>query len=130
MDETTWRAEEGAARKAGERMPLLPVRDGAIFPYIITPLTVSRARAIAAIETALADESRMVFIVSQRERTKEEPSACDLYETGTIAVIMRMLKFPDGRVKVLLQGLCRAKLVAVEQEHPHMTARVDVVQEP
>src|ERR1044072_3629933 len=89
-----------------EELPLLPLRDIVISPFMIVPLFVSREKSIRAVDEALG-ENRMIFLVSQRDLDKEEPAAEDLYTTGTVAVIMRMLKLPDGRIRILVQGLCR-----------------------
>jgi len=115
-----------AAPRGTQILPLLPVRDGAIFPFIITPLTISRGRAILAADAAMEDDTRMVFLVSQKDQEMDEPSLDDFYQMGTVALIMRMLKFPDGKAKVLLQGLSRARLVDVVQEYPHLEAAVKV----
>src|SRR5436305_15002665 len=94
-------------------LPLLPLRDIVIYPFIIVPLFVSREKSIRAVDEALG-ENRMIFLVSQRDLDKEEPVGEDLYTTGTVAVIMRMLKLPDGRIRILVQGLARARVESVE----------------
>src|ERR687885_2830780 len=76
-------------------LPVLPLRDIVIYPFMIVPLFVSRDRSIRAVDEALG-ENRMILLVSQRDLDKEEPSQEDLYTVGTVAVIMRMLKLPDG----------------------------------
>ena len=90
-----------------EIIPLLPVRDVVIFPYMIVPLFVSREVSINAVDAALGKD-RLVFMATQKDIAKEEPEADDLYDIGTVGMIMRMLKVPDGRVKILVQGLCGA----------------------
>src|ERR1700755_3076427 len=96
-----------------EELPLLPLRDIVISPFMIVPLFVSREKSIRAVDEALG-ENRMIFFVSQRDLDKEEPAGEDLYTTGTVAVIMRMLKLPDGRIRILVQGLSRARVESVE----------------
>src|SRR6478752_300229 len=93
-------------------LPVLPLRDIVIYPFMIAPLFVSRDRSIKAIEEALAD-NRMILLVSQKDVNKEEPKQDDLYEVGTVAIIMRMLKLPDGRIRILIQGLSRCKVDSV-----------------
>src|SRR3982750_3478485 len=93
-------------------LPLLPLRDIVIYPFMIVPLFVSRDRSIKAIEEALAD-NRMILLVSQKDVNKEEPKQEDLYEVGTVAIIMRMLKLPDGRIRILIQGLSRCRVDSV-----------------
>src|SRR5437667_12737456 len=80
-----------------DRLPVLPLRDIVIFPFMIVPLFVQRERSIRAVEQALA-ENRMIMLVAQRDLDKEEPTGSDLYSCGTAAAIMRMLKMPDGRI--------------------------------
>src|SRR3712207_4948118 len=86
-----------------ETLPVLPLRDIVIYPFMIVPLFVSREKSIRAVDEALG-ENRMILLVSQRDLDKEEPAGADLYQTGTVAVIMRMLKLPDGRIRILVQG--------------------------
>src|SRR5918999_5659442 len=96
-----------------ETLPVLPLRDIVIYPFMIVPLFVSREKSIRAVDEALG-ENRMILLVSQRDLDKEEPAGADLYQTGTVAVIMRMLKLPDGRIRILVQGLARAAIESVE----------------
>src|SRR5215207_8382480 len=86
-----------------DTLPVLPLRDIVIFPYMIVPLFVQRERSIRAVDQALA-ENRMIMLVAQRDLEKEEPAGPDLYNYGTAAAIMRMLKMPDGRIRILVQG--------------------------
>ncbi|MFN0121436.1 MAG: endopeptidase La [Blastocatellia bacterium] len=112
-----------------EMLPVLPLRDIVIFPYMIVPLFVSRERSIRAVDQALA-ENRMVMLVTQRDIDKEEPLAEDLYTVGTPAIIMRMLKLPDGRIRILVQGLSRASVTYVEEATGYLQARIQQLQEP
>src|ERR687885_1374670 len=109
-------------------LPVLPLRDIVIYPFMIVPLFVSREKSIRAVDEALA-ENRMILLASQKDLDKEEPAAEDLYSVGTAAVIMRMLKLPDGRIRILVQGLTRARLESVEEAAGYLRARVAVVQE-
>ena len=90
-------------------LPVLPLRDIVIYPFMIVPLFVSRDRSIKAVDEALS-QNRMILLVSQKDVDKEEPTQEDLYKVGTVAVIMRMLKLPDGRIRILIQGLSRAEV--------------------
>ena len=110
-------------------LPVLPLRDIVIYPFMIVPLFVSRERSIRAVDEALG-ENRMIVLVSQKDLDKEEPTADDLYKIGTVAVIMRMLKLPDGRIRVLVQGLARAEIDSVEASGEYLRAHLHVVQEP
>jgi len=115
--------------KIPEVLPVLPLRDIVIFPFMIVPLFVQREKSIRAVDQALA-ENRMIMLVSQRDLDKEEPLTPDIYEIGTVAVIMRMLKLPDGRIRILVQGLSRAKLARVDEHLPYLQARISILAEP
>jgi len=110
-------------------LPLLPVRDVVIFPFMIVPLFVGRERSINAVDAALTKD-RLVFTATQKDIIKEDPEPEDLYKSGTVCMIMRMLKLPDGRVKILVQGLSRANIASFAQTKPHYMAAIDKVKEP
>ncbi|HET7288654.1 MAG TPA: LON peptidase substrate-binding domain-containing protein, partial [Pyrinomonadaceae bacterium] len=109
-------------------LPVLPLRDIVIYPFMIVPLFVSREKSIRAVDEALA-ENRMILLASQKDLDKEEPLAEDLYAVGTAAVIMRMLKLPDGRIRILVQGLARAKIESVDATGEYLRSRISVMQE-
>ncbi len=109
-------------------LPLLPLRDIVIYPFMIVPLFVSRERSIRAVDEALG-EHRMILLVCQKDLDKEEPVQSDLYGVGTVAVIMRMLKLPDGRIRILVQGISRAKVEEVNSGGEFLRARLQVVEE-
>jgi ATP-dependent Lon protease len=107
-------------------LPVLPLRDIVIFPFMIVPLFIQRERSIRAVEHALA-EHRMIMLVAQRDLDKEEPTGQDLYSIGTVATIMRMLKMPDGRLRILVQGLARARVTRYEGAGPYLQARIELL---
>src|SRR5450432_3248352 len=109
-------------------LPVLPLRDIVIYPFMIVPLFVSREKSIRAVDEALG-ESRMILLASQKDLDKEEPAAEDLYRIGTAAVIMRMLKLPDGRIRILVQGLARSEVESVETGGEFIRARLHVMPE-
>ncbi len=109
-------------------LPVLPLRDIVIYPFMIVPLFVSREKSIRAVDEALAD-NRMILLASQKDLDKEEPGAEDLYSVGTAAVIMRMLKLPDGRIRILVQGLARAQINSVDTTGEYLRANVNVMTE-
>src|ERR1051325_1330150 len=109
-------------------LPVLPLRDIVIYPFMIVPLFVSREKSIRAVDEALS-ENRMILLASQKDLDKEEPTAEDLYAVGTAAVIMRMLKLPDGRIRILVQGLARAHIESVDATGEYLRSRVNVMQE-
>jgi ATP-dependent Lon protease len=90
-------------------LPVLPLRDIVIYPFMIVPLFVSREKSIRAVDEALG-ENRMILLASQKDLDKEEPTAEDLYSVGTAAVIMRMLKLPDGRIRILVHAHTSTRL--------------------
>ncbi len=115
--------------KIPDTLPVLPLRDVVIFPFMIVPLYVSRERSIRAVDQALSD-NRMILLLAQKKQEDEDPLPEDLYGVGTVAMIMRMLKLPDGRIRVLVQGLARARVQAVEPLESHLQARIEPVPEP
>ena len=110
-------------------LPLLPLKDTVVFPYIIVPLSVGRDKSVQAVDQALA-ENRMILLVSQRNPEQEDPAVEDLHTLGTAAVIMRMLKLPDGRIRILVQGLARVRVEHVSQTEPFLQARIQKIEEP
>ena len=108
---------------------MLPLRDIVIFPFMIVPLYVSRDRSIKAVDQALG-ENRMILLAAQKKQEEEDPGPEDIYPVGTAALIMRMLKLPDGRIRVLVQGIGRARITSFEEGLPHLQARIETVTEP
>jgi len=104
-------------------LPVLPLPDLVVFPYMIVPLFVNRERSAKAVDQALA-ENRMILLVSQKDSNVDDPKAEDLHDFGTVSVIMRMLKLPDGRVRILVQGFSRAKVESFDESKPYITAKV------
>jgi ATP-dependent Lon protease len=110
-------------------LPVLPLKDVILFPYVIQALSVSREKSIAAVDAALA-EQRVILLVAQRDASVEDPTPADLYGVGTAAAVMRMLKLPDGRIRLLVQGLARVKIESFLQETPSLRAKVARIAEP
>jgi ATP-dependent Lon protease len=109
-----------------DSLPVLPVRDIVVFPYMILPLFVGREMSIKAIDHAL-DTNRMVMLVTQKDLNIENPTTDDLYSIGTVGLIMRMLKLPDGRVKILVQGVSKARLLGFVRKEPFYTATIEKI---
>jgi len=109
-----------------EVLPVLPIRDIVVFPYMIIPLFVGRQVSINAIENALAGD-RMVMLLTQKDMSIETPGPKDLFRVGTVGLIMRMLKLPDGRVKILVQGLSKARALEFVQEEPFYRVRMEKI---
>ncbi|TAN27813.1 MAG: endopeptidase La [Castellaniella sp.] len=111
-------------------LPLLPLRDVVVFPHMVIPLFVGRPRSIKALEMAM-EAGSSVMLVAQKAAGKDEPSADDLFDVGCAASILQMLKLPDGTVKVLVEGLQRARIHAVVEAETHFMARASgIVEEP
>jgi ATP-dependent Lon protease len=112
-----------------EKLPVLLLRDIVVFPYMIAPLFVGREKSKNAIDHSLAT-NRMILLLTQKEMEIEDPKRADVYDVGTVALIMRMLKLPDGRVRILAQGLIRAKIESFEEDQPFVQAKIAVIHEP
>ena len=111
-----------------KELPVLMLRDIVVFPYMVVPLFVGREKSKNAIDHSLASH-RMVLLLTQKNMEIEEPKREDVYNMGTVALVMRMLKLPDGRVRILAQGLVRAKVTGLEENKPYFTAKIKVVHE-
>jgi len=109
-------------------MPVLPVRDIVVFNYMILPLFVGREKSVKAVDAALSGD-RYILILSQKDESVDDPGPDDLYQVGTVGMIMRMLKMPDGRLKVLVQGLSRARVKRFVSDDPFHLAEVEPLAE-
>ncbi len=107
-----------------QTLPVLPLRDIVVFPQMIVPLFVGREKSVAALEAAMNDR-RTVFLLSQKNPGDEDPGADELYDVGTLANVLQLLKLPDGTVKVLVEGQGRATLVKLDASGPHLMAEVE-----
>ena len=109
-----------------ETLPMLPVRDIVVFPYMILPLFVGREASIRSVEEALA-KNRLIFLASQKEITEENPTEETIYTVGTIARIMRMRKLADGRVKILIQGEAKGRIKKYAKSSPNFEVNVEKI---
>ncbi|HLX22683.1 MAG TPA: endopeptidase La [Usitatibacter sp.] len=107
-------------------LPLLPLRDVVVFPHMVIPLFVGRPKSIKALEAAM-EEGKNVVLVAQKSAAKDEPSPEDLYDVGTVSTILQMLKLPDGTVKVLVEGVQRARIERVLTEKANFEAEIDLI---
>ena len=101
---------EGDNIEFKEDIPLLPVRDIVVYPFMILPLFVGRESSIQAVEHALNESNRLILLSSQKDITAESPAPSEIYDLGTVAMIMRMRKLPDGELKFLFKVLLRQGL--------------------
>ncbi len=104
-------------------LPLLPLRDVVVFPHMVIPLFVGRPKSIKALEVAM-EGGKHIMLVAQKTAAKDEPTDKDMYEVGCIANILQMLKLPDGTVKVLVEGLQRAKTLSIEEQETQFSCEV------
>ncbi|HZV62182.1 MAG TPA: endopeptidase La [Methylophilaceae bacterium] len=105
-------------------LPLLPLRDVVVYPHLVIPLFVGRAKSVKALELA-SEEGKQILLVAQKSPNKDEPDASDLYEVGTIATVLQMLKLPDGTVKVLVEGVHRARVLEFIETEACFAARAE-----
>ncbi len=133
MSDVEWTVEnpenKGSQVEIPEVLPLLPIRDIVIYPYMMLPLFVGRDVSIRAVEEALSRD-RLIFLVSQINPAEENPGPADIHRVGTIASIMRMLKLADGRVKILVQGLAKGEIETYLRERPYFEVKIRKVIEP
>lgn len=109
------------------RLPLLPLRDVVVYPHLVIPLFVGRTKSVKALELA-NDGDKRILLVAQKSPNEEEPNAADLYEVGTIATVLQMLKLPDGTVKVLVEGVSRAKVHDFADTADCFSAKAEVIE--
>ncbi len=112
-----------------ENLPMLPVRDIVVFPYMIIPLFVGRDSSIQSVEEALSRSDRLILLASQKDIGDEHPNPEGIFEVGTVAMIMRMRKLPDGRIKILTQGLCKARIEEYTQSSPYFQTKITKIEE-
>ena len=105
------------------KLPMMPIRDMVIFPHMMTPFVVGRESSVRALEEALTGD-RKIFLATQHDASVDEPSADDIYETGTIGNIVQSVRMPDGNIKVLVEGVERARSIEVNDEDGFFVATV------
>lgn len=116
-----------AKRTQQRTLPVLPLRDVVVFPYMVMPLFVGRAKSISALDEAM-NEGKQLLLVSQKQADLEEPTIDDVFDVGTIANIIQLLKLPDGTVKVLVEGQQRAKINQLNDGEDHFSAEITPIE--
>jgi len=119
----------GIGLGGGEVYPLLPLRDIVVFPHMIVPLFVGRQKSIAALEEGMNSE-RQILLFTQKNAAEDDPKPESLYEIGTLASVLQLLKLPDGTVKVLVEGVARAKVLEFTDRDEFHEVRAEVVPDP
>ncbi|MBZ5610828.1 MAG: endopeptidase La [Acidobacteriia bacterium] len=106
-----------------KRLPMMPIRDVVIFPYMMTPFVVGRESSVRALEEALAADKK-IFLATQHDASVDEPRPDEIYSVGTVANIVQSLKLPDGNIKVLVEGVERGKIITVSEDEGYFRATV------
>ncbi len=109
------------APPSGDSFPVLPLRDIVVFPHMIVPLFVGREKSVRALEGVMK-EDKQVLLVAQKNAQQDDPSSADIYDVGTISTVLQLLKLPDGTVKVLVEGVQRARLTGFKEVDSHFEA--------
>ncbi len=112
-----------------EELPMMAVRDVVVFNYMIIPLFVGRPGSISAVNDAMSGD-KLLMLVTQKDATKDDPEPEDVYQVGMVSMIMRTLKLPDGRLKVLVQALSKAQIKSYLQKDPHFKVEIELLEEP
>lgn len=110
-------------------IPVLPLRDVVVYPHMVIPLFVGREKSIRCLEAAM-DHDKKIMLVAQKEASTDEPGINDLFSVGTVASILQMLKLPDGTVKVLVEGLQRARITTLSDSGEHFAAQAEYLESP
>ena len=130
MLKSPFEEENNLEEQIPEELPLLPIRDLVIFPYMVFPIFVGRSFSINAIEDAIENHDRYIFLSLQKDKDIEEPGADDIYQYGTVATILRMMKLEDDRIKILVQGVARGRIKEFRKEGDLYKVKIDVIKEP
>ncbi|HWW14031.1 MAG TPA: LON peptidase substrate-binding domain-containing protein, partial [Candidatus Dormibacteraeota bacterium] len=112
-----------------KKLPMMPIRDVVIFPYMMTPFVVGRESSVRALEEALAADKK-IFLATQHDASIDEPKSNEIYQVGTIVNIVQSLKLPDGNIKVLVEGIERGRLLQATDADGYMQASVRVARYP
>jgi ATP-dependent Lon protease len=110
-------------------MPILPVREIVLYPFMIIPLFIEREKSLKAVDKTLSTKDRMIFLTTQKDPTKDLPGQDDINEVGTIAIILRLLRMPDQKTRILVQGIRRGKIKRFIQEEPTFIGEIEVKEE-
>ena len=120
---------EDLSQTQHDMMPLLPLRDVVVYPHLVIPLFVGRPKSVRALEIA-SDGNKQILLVAQRSANKDEPDGDDLYDIGTMATVLQMLKLPDGTVKVLVEGLYRVRVSEFVETEECFLAKAEKIADP
>ncbi|BCE01933.1 endopeptidase La [Marinicellulosiphila megalodicopiae] len=121
-------AQDNNSQEFFEKIPMLPLRDVVVYPHMVIPLFVGREKSIEALHFAMKQDKK-VLLVAQKDASHDDPVESDLYEIGTIATVLQLLKLPDGTVKVLVEGESRATISNIDFEGEYISASAEIVNE-
>ena len=121
-------SSEERSTRIPDTLPVLPIRDQVIYPYMMMPLFVGRERSVRALEEAM-ERDHYILLVTQRSVDVDDPKPEDLYEVGTVGESMQMLKLPDGTIRIVIEGIARVRIAEYLQEEPFHRVRVEVLPE-
>ena len=110
-----------------EKIPVLPLRDVVVYPNMVVPLFVGRDKSIKSLEDAMNDNNKTILLVTQKSPDIDDPTESELYQVGCLASILQLLKLPDGTMKVLVEGLSRAKIFDVTDYNSSLTASYEII---
>ncbi len=120
--------EADPGQPVSRELPLLPLRDVVVYPHMVIPLFVGRSKSIKALDSAM-QTNKQVLLVAQKSPAEDDPKPEDVYDIGTVATVLQLLKLPDGTVKVLVEGGERARINTIEDAGSHYRARLEVLEE-
>src|ERR671934_2967510 len=112
-----------AEKFESKKLPMMPIRDVVIFPFMMTPFVVGRESSVRALEAAL-NADKKIFLATQHDASVDEPKPTEIYQVGTIVNIVQSLKLPDGNIKVLVEGIERGKVLEIKDNDGYMQATV------
>ena len=118
MSDTDQKPGAGAPKSGLQLFPVLPLRDIVVFPHMIVPLFVGREKSVRALENVMK-EDKQILLVAQKNAVQDDPAANDIYNVGTVSTVLQLLKLPDGTVKVLVEGVSRARISSFKETDTH-----------
>ena len=111
-----------------QTLPVLPLRDIVVFPHMVVPLFVGRDKSVKALEQAMGKDKK-IMLITQKRASVDDPKKDDLFEIGTVANVLQLLKLPDGTVKVLVEGISRASINQYSGNEEYLVADIDLINE-
>ena len=120
---------EGAESQIPSILPILPLRGLVVYPQTAVPLTIGQPRSIRLVDDVMSGDDRLIGLVSARNPDLETPEPQDLYSIGTVAIVHRLFRAPDGTIRLVVQGMARFRLIDFIQNEPYLKANVELIPE-